>query len=88
MTTDVKRRVSVSDPGRKPGFPIGLRIRELRLERGMTLDQLSRAAGISASHLSRLERGQAEPSFTVAAALAAQLDVSLNDLLIASQSPD
>jgi transcriptional regulator with XRE-family HTH domain len=52
----------------------------------MTLDQLSRAAGISASHLSRLERGQAEPSFTVAAALASQLDVSLTDLLIASQS--
>lgn len=77
----------MSDPGGKPGFPIGLRIRELRLERGMTLDQLSRAAGISASHLSRLERGQAEPSFTVAAALASQLDVSLTDLLIASQSP-
>lgn len=69
------------DPGNSPGFPIGLRIRELRLERGMTLDQLSRSAGISASHLSRLERGQAEPSFTVAAALASQLEVSLTELL-------
>jgi XRE family transcriptional regulator, regulator of sulfur utilization len=71
----------VIDPGTSPGFPIGLRIRELRLERGMTLDQLSRSAGISASHLSRLERGQAEPSFTVAAALASQLEVSLTELL-------
>jgi XRE family transcriptional regulator, regulator of sulfur utilization len=71
----------VTDPGKSPGFPIGLRIRELRLERGMTLDQLSRSAGISASHLSRLERGQAEPSFTVAAALASQLEVSLTELL-------
>ncbi len=78
----------MSDPGPRPGVPIGLRIRELRLERGLTLDQLSRSAGISASHLSRLERGQAEPSFTVAAALAGQLGVSLNDLLIASQSPE
>ncbi len=67
--------------GNTPGFPIGLRIRELRLERGMTLDQLSRSAGISASHLSRLERGQAEPSFTVAAGLASQLGVSLSELL-------
>ena len=78
----------MSDPGPRPGAPIGLRIRELRLERGLTLDQLSRSAGISASHLSRLERGQAEPSFTVAAALAGQLGVSLNDLLIASRSPE
>ena len=69
------------NPGNTPGFPIGLRIRELRLERGMTLDQLSRSAGISASHLSRLERGQAEPSFTVAAGLASQLGVSLSELL-------
>lgn len=73
------------DPGNAPGFPIGLRIRELRLERGMTLDQLSRSAGISASHLSRLERGQAEPSFTVAAALASQLGVSLSELLESSK---
>lgn len=72
------------DSGKAPAFPIGLRIRELRLERGMTLDQLSRSAGISASHLSRLERGQAEPSFTVAAGLASQLGVSLTDLLAAS----
>lgn len=72
------------DPAKTPGFPIGLRIRELRLERGMTLDQLARSAGISASHLSRLERGQAEPSFTVAAALASELGVSLSDLLAAT----
>lgn len=74
------------NPGKEPGAPIGLRIRELRLERGMTLDQLARSAGISASHLSRLERGQAEPSFTVAAGLASQLGVSLTDLLAAANN--
>lgn len=74
------------DSGKAPAFPIGLRIRELRLERGMTLDQLSRSAGISASHLSRLERGQAEPSFTVAAGLASQLGVSLTELLESAPS--
>lgn len=60
---------------------IGGRIRELRQERGMTLDQLAAQAGISASHLSRLERDQAEPSFTVAAAIAQQIGVSLSELL-------
>lgn len=66
---------------RRPDLEIGPTIRALRLERGMTLDQLAAGAGISASHLSRLERGQAEPSFTVAASLAKVIGVSLSDLL-------
>ena len=41
----------------------GPRIREARLARGQTLDSLALAAGISASHLSRLERGMTAPSF-------------------------
>jgi transcriptional regulator with XRE-family HTH domain len=60
---------------------IGPRIRELRLERGLTLDDLARAANISASHLSRLERGQTAPSFTVAAAIAREIDVLPSDLV-------
>jgi transcriptional regulator with XRE-family HTH domain len=60
---------------------IGPRIRELRIERGLTLDDLARAANISASHLSRLERGQTAPSFTVAAAIARQIGVLPSDLV-------
>lgn len=66
---------------RRPDLQIGPTIRNLRTERQMTLDQLAAKAGISASHLSRLERGQAEPSFTVAAALAREIGVSLSDLM-------
>ena len=40
---------------------IGAEIRRLRLERGMTLDDLAEAAMISASHLSRVERGLTLP---------------------------
>lgn len=54
----------------------------------MTLDQLAAQAGISASHLSRLERDQAEPSFTVAAAIAQQIGVSLSDLLPNGNGPN
>ena len=69
---------------KRPEIEIGSTIRALRLERGLTLDQLASAAEISASHLSRLERGQAEPSFTVAAALAKSMGVSLSELVQAS----
>lgn len=59
---------------------MGPRIRELRIERGMTLDELARAAGISASHLSRLERGQTAPSFKVAADIAREIGVKPSEL--------
>ena len=71
----------MSQQSKRPEIQIGPTIRALRLERGMTLDQLADGAGISASHLSRLERGQAEPSFTVAAALAEAIGVSLSELI-------
>jgi transcriptional regulator with XRE-family HTH domain len=71
----------MSQEAQRPDPQIGPVIRRLRTERQMTLDQLAARAGISASHLSRLERGQAEPSFTVAAALAREIGVSLSDLL-------
>lgn len=47
----------------------------------MTLEDLAEQAGISASHLSRLERNQTQPSFIVAAALADHLGVPLSELL-------
>jgi transcriptional regulator with XRE-family HTH domain len=56
----------------------GVLIRELRLEQGLTLDALALAAGISASHLSRLERGATLPSFVVVGNLAAALRVSVD----------
>ncbi|HUG15704.1 MAG TPA: helix-turn-helix transcriptional regulator [Thermomicrobiales bacterium] len=61
---------------------MGPRIRELRIERGLTLDVLARAAGISASHLSRLERGHTAPSFKVAAEIAEHIGVKPSDLAL------
>lgn len=43
----------------------------------MTLDDLAAESMISASHLSRLERGLTLPSFTVLARLAQALEISL-----------
>lgn len=58
---------------------IGPAIRKLRHEQGLTLDDLAEQAGISASHLSRLERGQTLPSFTVLAGIAHVLGVSIDE---------
>lgn len=59
---------------------IGPRIRELRRAHALSLNELATRVNISASHLSRLERGQTSPSFTVAAALAREFGVSADEL--------
>ncbi|MBX6342881.1 MAG: helix-turn-helix transcriptional regulator, partial [Thermomicrobiaceae bacterium] len=60
---------------------IGPAIRRLRKQRGLTLDELAREAGISASHLSRLERSQTVPSFTVLAQIAHVLGVQVDEFV-------
>lgn len=47
----------------------------------MTLDDLAAQAGISASHLSRLERSQTLPSFTVLAKIAEVLGVGIDEFV-------
>jgi len=47
----------------------------------LTLDDLASQAGISASHLSRLERGQTLPSFTVLAQIAHVLGASVDEFV-------
>ncbi|MGH2561013.1 MAG: helix-turn-helix domain-containing protein, partial [Thermomicrobiales bacterium] len=44
---------------------IGPTIKALRLERGLSLNDLAEQAGISPSHLSRMERGLTVPSYDV-----------------------
>lgn len=50
-------------------------------ERGMTNDQLSERSGISASFISDLARGKANPSLRTMEAIAAALDTALPALL-------
>lgn len=56
---------------------IGPTIRSIRLQQDKTLDDLAGLSGISASHLSRLERGQTVPSFIVLAGIAQALGTSI-----------
>ena len=60
---------------------VGATLQRLRQERGLTLEDLSRTAGVSKSMLSQIERETANPTIAVAWRLANALGVSIAELL-------
>jgi transcriptional regulator with XRE-family HTH domain len=67
VETDIDRRV-------------GARVRELRTERGLTLDGLAREAGVSRAMLSRVERGESSPTAQLLVKIGDGLGVTLSAL--------
>jgi len=59
----------------------GAMLRKLRRERGLTVESLAAAAGISAGSISQLERGIGNPSFSTLFKLAYNLEVPLGAFL-------
>jgi transcriptional regulator with XRE-family HTH domain len=59
---------------------VGEQIQRLRSERKLTLDDLSRAAGVSKSMLSDIERDKANPTIAVAWRLTNALGITLDEL--------
>ncbi|MGC1274385.1 MAG: XRE family transcriptional regulator [Planctomycetaceae bacterium] len=57
------------------------RVRELRAERGWSLDVLSKACGVSRSMLSEIERERANPTLGVAVRIARAFGLSLGELI-------
>lgn len=60
---------------------VGATLQSLRQSQGLSLDELSRRAGVSKSMLSQIERNQANPTVAVVWRLANALRVELADLL-------
>ena len=60
---------------------VGATLQKMRLARGLTLDDLSRAAGVSKSMLSQIEREKANPTIAVAWRLSNALGVGIGELL-------
>jgi len=56
-------------------------LRSQRMERGMTLREVSAEARVSLGYISEIERGQKEASSELLASLCAALDVALSDVL-------
>ena len=67
---------------------IGPRLRSLRRDRGMTLQALSTATGISVSGLSRLESGRRRPTLELLIPLARAHRVALDQLIAAPATGD
>jgi len=60
---------------------IGQRIKEKRMDRGLTQEKLSEMIGIGPSHMSHIESGTTVPSFEVFLSLLNALDCSADELL-------
>ena len=56
------------------------RLKQLRADRGWSLDALATASGVSRSMLSQVERNQANPTLAVALRIARALGMSLGEL--------
>jgi len=59
---------------------LGERVRDLRRGRGLTLNRLAELSGVSRAMISKLERGEKNPTLVVAAKLAEGLGVTLSRL--------
>ncbi|HXC23745.1 MAG TPA: XRE family transcriptional regulator [Solirubrobacteraceae bacterium] len=60
---------------------IGARVKALREASSLSLRDLAERSGVSAPMLSQVERGETSPTLTVAARIAAGLDLRLSQLL-------
>jgi XRE family transcriptional regulator, regulator of sulfur utilization len=77
----MSRSLSVEPPR------VGNTLAELRQSRTLSLDELSRLAGVSKSMLSQIERNQANPTVAVVWRLANALGVPLGTLLDGERPP-
>lgn len=64
-----------------PATAFGEVLRELRLQRGLTQDQLAEEAMTERSHISALERAEKGPSLATILSLATALGVSAGELI-------
>jgi transcriptional regulator with XRE-family HTH domain len=71
--------------GFDPGTGLGPRLRLAREERQLSVRELARRIGCSASLISQIERGVSVPSVGVLYSLAAELDSSLDHLLFGAE---
>jgi transcriptional regulator with XRE-family HTH domain len=66
---------------------MGKRMREVRLQRGLTLKELARETGVSVSMLSLVERGRSSPSMGTLVAVCSSLGILMGDLFDGQIAP-
>jgi transcriptional regulator with XRE-family HTH domain len=68
-----------------PQPALGAAIRKLRTEGETTQETLAHAAGITVAHLSKIERGQTNPTWGTVKGIAAGLGISMVDVAKAAE---
>ena len=86
MTTAVKKSAATPSADGEPAAPVeapavGDRVHALREAMGFSLRDLGERSGVSAPMLSQVERGETSPTLSVAAKIAAGLELTLSQLL-------
>ncbi|MDP6967852.1 MAG: XRE family transcriptional regulator [Gammaproteobacteria bacterium] len=71
----------------KQNMGFGERLRHLRLQRGMTLQQASKTTGVAQSTLSKMENEQLSPTYNLMQKLALGLDVEMPQLFMPITEP-
>ena len=67
--------------------PIGERLRQARLARGMSVRGLARQLDVSASLISQIETGKSSPSVSTLYAITAALEISIEDVFVLNAAP-
>lgn len=65
---------------------LGLRIKSLRTEKGLTQEKLAEALGVSLEHIGKIERGKRTPSLDLVIAMSKFFHTSTDYILLANRS--
>lgn len=74
-------------PEQELSMAFAKRLRELRETKGMTATALAAAVGVTRAAISRIEGGDAQPSWDLAVRIARALNVSLDELAKEDEPP-
>ena len=77
----MSKKEQASGVAREIAAQVCQRIRQLRAERGWSLETLSAASSVSRSMISQIERGEANPTLAVTLKIAHAFDMSLGELV-------
>jgi transcriptional regulator with XRE-family HTH domain len=88
LKTGIVKRSNAASSAAKPASDetVGARLRFLRRQRNITLEQLSTRSGLTKSFLSKVERGISVPSISTAKSLAESFELTVSQLLGEQQS--
>jgi transcriptional regulator with XRE-family HTH domain len=85
---DILGAVRQSKTPRTEGFHLGKRLRQLRREKGMTLEDAGRLTSLATSTLSKIENDRMSPTFDVVQKLALGFGIDITELFAGSSGQE